>query len=56
MSELRPYQAKVVAEIDRVIASGKHRIILVAPTGAGKTVMAAAIVKATISAKPGDQP
>jgi DNA repair protein RadD len=51
MTELRPYQADVIAELDRVIASGNRRIILVAPTGAGKTVIAAAIIKAAIGEK-----
>ena len=52
MTELRPYQHDVVAELDRVIAAGKRRIIIVAPTGAGKTIVAASIIKnATDSGK-----
>jgi superfamily II DNA or RNA helicase len=47
MIELRPFQKDVVVEIDRVIAEGKRRIVVVAPTGAGKTVIAAAIIEAT---------
>jgi len=50
MTELRPYQTQVIAEIDRVIASGKRRVICVAPTASGKTVIAAAIIKQAISA------
>jgi DNA repair protein RadD len=46
MTDLRPYQAEVVAEIGRLIASGQRRIILVAPTGAGKTIIAAELIKA----------
>jgi hypothetical protein len=42
---LRPYQTHVVAEIERVIASGKRRIIVVAPTGSGKTHIAAEIIQ-----------
>jgi superfamily II DNA or RNA helicase len=44
--ELRPYQADVIAEVDQTIAAGKRRIIVVAPTGAGKTIIATAIIKA----------
>ncbi len=46
MIELRPYQNDVIAEIDRVIAEGKRRVLMVAPTGAGKTLIAAAIIQA----------
>jgi hypothetical protein len=34
MTELRPYQINAVAEINCVIAAGKRRPLLVAPTGA----------------------
>jgi superfamily II DNA or RNA helicase len=43
MIEDRPYQTNVVAEFMRTTAEFK-RIIIVAPTGAGKTVIAAAII------------
>lgn len=56
MTELRRYQVDVIDELDRVIASGKRRIILVAPTGAGKTVIAAAIIKTAIAAHTRGQP
>ena len=49
MNELRPYQVDVIAELGRTIAAGKRRIILVAPTGAGKSVIAAAIIKAAVA-------
>lgn len=39
--QLRPYQAAAVAEIAGAIKAGRRRIILVAPTGAGKTVIMA---------------
>jgi superfamily II DNA or RNA helicase len=45
MTELRPYQIDVIAEFDRAVAAGTKRIILVSPTGSGKTVIAAAIIK-----------
>jgi DNA repair protein RadD len=44
MIELRPYQAAVTAEFEAEIANGKRRVILVAPTGSGKTVIASAII------------
>ena len=40
MTDLRAYQSDVLAEVTQVIAAGQRRIILVAPTGAGKTVIA----------------
>jgi DNA repair protein RadD len=49
MTELRPYQRDVIAELNEAIAAGKRRIILVAPTGAGKTIIAAAIIQAAIA-------
>jgi superfamily II DNA or RNA helicase len=50
MTALRPYQVEVIAEFERTVAAGQRRIILVAPTGAGKTVIAADIIKAATSA------
>jgi DNA repair protein RadD len=47
MIELRPYQAAVTAEFEAEIANGKRRVILVAPTGSGKTVIASAIIAGT---------
>ena len=49
MTDLRPYQIDAIAEIDAVIAAGKRRPLLVAPTGAGKTVILAAIVKRAVA-------
>jgi len=45
MMELRPYQLDVIAECHRVIAAGHKRPLIVAPTAAGKTVIAAAIIQ-----------
>ena len=44
MIELRPYQHDIIAEFHPVIAAGHKRIILVAPTGSGKTVIGADII------------
>jgi superfamily II DNA or RNA helicase len=49
VTELRPYQHDVVAELERNRESGKRRIIIVAPTASGKTVIAAAIIRQAIS-------
>src|SRR5215211_588214 len=45
MTELRPYQDDVVAAFEREVAAGCRRIILVAPTGAGKTVIGSEIIR-----------
>jgi ERCC4-related helicase len=39
MTELRTYQKAVISECKRVIANGQRRVMIVAPTGAGKTVI-----------------
>jgi superfamily II DNA or RNA helicase len=40
---LRPYQTDVISRIWAAIDAAKRRILLVAPTGSGKTVIAGAI-------------
>jgi DNA repair protein RadD len=45
--ELRQYQRDIIDEFDRRIAAGDKRIMLVAPTGSGKTVIAGAIIRQT---------
>jgi len=42
--ELRPYQAEAGAKINATIAAGHRRVLLVSPTGSGKTVIAAAMI------------
>ena len=42
LSHLHDYQAGAIERIEAEIAAGRRRLCLVAPTGAGKTVIAAA--------------
>ncbi len=42
---LHPFQVDVTAKIDAEIAAGRKRILLVAPTGSGKTVIAASFMR-----------
>jgi DNA repair protein RadD len=48
---LRPYQSADVEAFERNVAAGIKRLLYVAPTGAGKTVTAAEIIKRTIAAR-----
>jgi DNA repair protein RadD len=43
---LRPYQTDIAAEFELRVERGDRSILLVAPTGSGKTVIAAAIIAA----------
>jgi superfamily II DNA or RNA helicase len=43
---LRPYQIDAVADLEHAIAAGERRIILVAPTGSGKTLIACELIRA----------
>lgn len=45
---LRPYQERAIADLRSTFASGKRAPCLVLPTGAGKTVVAAAIIRAAV--------
>jgi DNA repair protein RadD len=50
MTELRPYQRDVIDLISAHIAEGRERrIVLVMPTGAGKTIVAAAIINDAVA-------
>lgn len=42
--DLRPYQQEVIGKLRAAVAAGHRRILLVAPTGAGKTVIASALI------------
>lgn len=48
MFELRDYQDKAISDLRRSFAAGNRRTILHAPTGSGKTVIAAQIIKRTV--------
>ena len=48
MTDLRPYQLDVIDKVDAVVAQGKRRVQIVAPTGAGKTVILAAIINRAV--------
>lgn len=43
--QLRDYQHDVVERLEQAMATGHRRVLLVAPTGAGKTVIAAEIIR-----------
>ena len=45
---LRPYQSDVIDQLARVIADGKRRIVMVAPTGSGKTVIASDVIRSAV--------
>ena len=44
-SDLRPHQIEGMAQLRAALLAGKHRPVLQLPTGAGKTILAAAIVE-----------
>ena len=46
---LREYQDKIVAETRAAIDAGQRSILLVAPTGSGKTVIAAELIKRAVA-------
>jgi superfamily II DNA or RNA helicase len=48
MIELRPYQHDVITDFHSAITAGHRRIILVAPTGSGKTVVGADIIRSFV--------
>jgi superfamily II DNA or RNA helicase len=46
---LRDYQIAIITELEAKVAAGIRRIIIVAPTAAGKTVIASEIIKRAIA-------
>jgi superfamily II DNA or RNA helicase len=46
---LRPYQAHAIHQIDTLVAQGTRRILVVAPTGAGKTSIAGSLILRAVS-------
>jgi ribosomal protein L32 len=46
---LRPYQTDTVARVAAEVAAGRRRVLLVAPTGSGKTVIAASIIAGAVA-------
>lgn len=50
MTEPRDYQHEVIAQWHDTVATGKRKVIIVAPTGAGKTHIAVAIIKEAVAA------
>jgi superfamily II DNA or RNA helicase len=47
--QLRPYQQRAVESLRELFHSGHSRLLLVAPTGSGKTVIAAHLVRSAVS-------
>lgn len=47
--EPRPYQSQAIAEIRQAFREGKRKIVLVAPTGSGKTVKASAVIEGAVA-------
>ena len=47
MQKLRDYQLKAIEDLRFHFARGKKRILLVSPTGSGKTVIACSMIKNT---------
>jgi superfamily II DNA or RNA helicase len=50
MMILRPYQVDFIANYECATEAGRKRIIGVAPTGAGKTIIASEIIRAAVAA------
>ena len=47
--QLRPYQLEVINQCRQKLAAGVSKICLVAPTGSGKTVIAAEIIRSAVA-------
>lgn len=49
LPKLRPYQLQVIQEVRAAIKSGKRRILVVVPTGGGKTTIGGSIIHSSVS-------
>ena len=49
MITVHQFQQDAVAEIERYIAEGRRKLLLVAPTGSGKTVIASELIRRSIA-------
>ena len=49
MTELRAYQVQVKDDVQRAVETGRKHVIAVAPTGSGKTIVAAEIIKEAVA-------
>ena len=49
--DLRPYQQQAFDRARQAIRDGAKRVLIVAPTGGGKTVLASALMAICISVK-----
>lgn len=45
---LRPYQVEAIARAREALRSGARRVLLISPTGSGKTVLAADIIRSAV--------
>jgi DNA repair protein RadD len=48
VTDLRPYQIEAVKRIDAAVAAGCRRLLVVAPTGSGKTILFAELVRRAV--------
>jgi len=46
---LRPYQSQAITTLRQKAVAGTQRLLLVAPTGSGKTVVAAAVIESAVA-------
>lgn len=49
MMTLRPYQVRAIQALRQRVVTGVRRLLLIAPTGSGKTVMAAAMIQSAVA-------
>jgi superfamily II DNA or RNA helicase len=50
MNVLRPYQVEALARVEALAAGGARRVLLVSPTGSGKTTVASALIAKFVAA------